>query len=203
MKSTDFLACFIIEISSFVIIAKFEAQNNAWSSKFSEIDGWKSTMSNEIKLCLCFSLMLSNHLITFWVFFHWFKFRIFLKLELALSRMILHSFPDSLFAGLISRHFGLFPKFSLWSLREINVSRFFICSIRSPIPKLFKICFSSSSICEMVPSDPCLHVFGTLSCTNVLHVIDKHFPPNHKLHKIFNRNTVKVSYSCMNNVKSR
>ncbi len=25
---------------------------------------------------------------------------------------------------------------------------------------------------------------------------------NHKLHKIFNRNTVKVSYSCMNNVKS-
>ncbi len=100
-------------------------------------------MSNEIKLCLCFSLMLPNHSITFWVFFHWFKFRIFLKLELILSRMILLSFPDSLFAGLISRHFGLFSKFSLWSLREINASRFFICSIRSPIPKLFEICFSS------------------------------------------------------------
>ncbi len=26
---------------------------------------------------------------------------------------------------------------------------------------------------------------------------------NHKLHKIFNRNTVKVSYSCMNNVNSK
>ena len=36
---------------------------------------------------------------------------------------------------------------------------------------------------------------------NFLCLIDKHFPPNHKLHKIFNRNTVKVSYSCMNNVK--
>ena len=37
---------------------------------------------------------------------------------------------------------------------------------------------------------------------NFLCLIDKHFPPNHKLHKIFNRDTVKVSYSCMNNVKS-
>ena len=37
---------------------------------------------------------------------------------------------------------------------------------------------------------------------NFLCLIDKHFPPNHRLHKIFNRNTVKVSYSCMNNVKS-
>ncbi len=69
--------------------------------------------------------------------------------------MILLSFPDSLLAGLISRHFGLFSKFSSWSLSEINASRFFICSIRSPIPKLFEICFSSSSTCEMVPSDPC------------------------------------------------
>jgi hypothetical protein len=34
-----------------------------------------------------------------------------------------------------------------------------------------------------------------------LSLIDKHFPLQHKLHKIFNRNTVKISYSCMNNVK--
>ena len=106
-----------------------------------------------------FSLMLPNHSITFWVFFHWFKFRVFLKLELTLSRMILLSFPDSLLAGLISRHFGLFSKFSLWSLTEINASRFFICSMRSPIPKLFEIGFISLSICVMVPSDPCLYVF--------------------------------------------
>ncbi len=32
LKGSDFLACFIIEISSFVIIAKLEAQDNAWSS---------------------------------------------------------------------------------------------------------------------------------------------------------------------------
>ncbi len=37
---------------------------------------------------------------------------------------------------------------------------------------------------------------------NFLCLIDKHFAPNHKLHKISNRNAVKVSYSCMNNVKS-
>ena len=37
---------------------------------------------------------------------------------------------------------------------------------------------------------------------NFLCLIHKHCPPNHKLHKIFNRNTVKVSYSWMSNVKS-
>ena len=35
-----------------------------------------------------------------------------------------------------------------------------------------------------------------------LHLEDTHFSAGHKLHKIFNRNTVKVSYSCMNNVRS-
>lgn len=33
-----------------------------------------------------------------------------------------------------------------------------------------------------------------------LNLIDKHFPTNHKLHKIFNRNNVKVSYSCTSNI---
>ena len=37
---------------------------------------------------------------------------------------------------------------------------------------------------------------------NFLRLIDKHFPKTSRLHKIFNRNTVKVSYSCMNNVKN-
>ena len=31
--------------------------------------------------------------------------------------------------------------------------------------------------------------------------VDKHFPKDHKLRKIFNRNTIKISYSCMNNTK--
>ena len=35
-----------------------------------------------------------------------------------------------------------------------------------------------------------------------LKLIDTHFPIGNKLHKIFNRNTVKVSFSCMSNVKS-
>eukprot|EP00116_Pleurobrachia_bachei_P002966 sb/3463228/ len=33
-----------------------------------------------------------------------------------------------------------------------------------------------------------------------LHLIDRHFPPSHPLHKILNRNSVKVSYSCMKNM---
>ena len=36
-----------------------------------------------------------------------------------------------------------------------------------------------------------------------LHLINKHFPPTHKYKKIFNRNTIKVSYSCMPNIKSK
>ena len=33
-------------------------------------------------------------------------------------------------------------------------------------------------------------------------LIDKHFPKDHKFHKIFNRNTIKLSYSCMPNMKT-
>ena len=33
-----------------------------------------------------------------------------------------------------------------------------------------------------------------------LRLLDKHFPRTHKMHKIFNRNTVKVSYGCTNNM---
>ena len=35
-----------------------------------------------------------------------------------------------------------------------------------------------------------------------LSLIDQHFSKSNPLHKIFNRNTIKLSYSCMNNVKS-
>ena len=35
-----------------------------------------------------------------------------------------------------------------------------------------------------------------------LSLIDKHFPPHHKLQKLFNRNNVKISYSCLPNIKS-
>lgn len=43
-------------------------------------------------------------------------------------------------------------------------------------------------------------------CTSIgkkfLQIIDKCFPKEHKLHKVLNRNTVKVSYSCMPNMKA-
>ena len=35
-----------------------------------------------------------------------------------------------------------------------------------------------------------------------LKLLREHFPPNHKLHKIFNTNNVKISYSCMKNISS-
>ena len=36
-----------------------------------------------------------------------------------------------------------------------------------------------------------------------LNLVSKHFPPHHKFFKIFNRNNMKISYSCMPNMKSR
>ena len=35
-----------------------------------------------------------------------------------------------------------------------------------------------------------------------LNLLDQHFPKSNKLHAIFNRNTVKVSYSCTQNMSS-
>ena len=35
-----------------------------------------------------------------------------------------------------------------------------------------------------------------------LNLLDKHFPQDHKFHKIFNGNNIKVSYSSMPNIKS-
>ena len=34
-----------------------------------------------------------------------------------------------------------------------------------------------------------------------LKILDEEFPKEHVLHKIFNRNTIKISYSCMSNLK--
>ena len=35
-----------------------------------------------------------------------------------------------------------------------------------------------------------------------LKLVKKHFPKHHRLHKLFNPNTVKLSYSCMSNMSS-
>ena len=34
-------------------------------------------------------------------------------------------------------------------------------------------------------------------------LISKNFPPNHKFVKIFNKNTIKLSHSCMPNIRSK
>ena len=48
--------------------------------------------------------------------------------------------------------------------------------------------------------------FSTSVKTNVggkfIKLIEKHFPADHKLHKIFNKNSIKVSYSCMKNMNA-
>ena len=36
----------------------------------------------------------------------------------------------------------------------------------------------------------------------LLSLVDKHFPKKSKFHKIFNSNTIKISYSCMPNMKT-
>ena len=49
------------------------------------------------------------------------------------------------------------------------------------------------------------HPFKINVATNIVNIflslIDKHFPKDNKLSKIFNKNTIKVSYSCLPNVK--
>ena len=41
---------------------------------------------------------------------------------------------------------------------------------------------------------------STNAAKTFLQLLTKHFPRSHKLHKIFNCNTVKVIHSCMNNM---
>ena len=36
-----------------------------------------------------------------------------------------------------------------------------------------------------------------------LNLVNKHFPPHHKFRKLFNKNTIKVSYSCIPSMKSK
>ena len=42
--------------------------------------------------------------------------------------------------------------------------------------------------------------FSTNIGRTFLNLLDTHFPKDNKLHKIFNRNNVKISYSCMDNM---
>ena len=48
---------------------------------------------------------------------------------------------------------------------------------------------------------PCNQNISTNIAKIFLKLVDKHFPRIHRLHKIFNRNNIKVSYSCISNVQ--
>ena len=52
------------------------------------------------------------------------------------------------------------------------------------------------------PNSPYSRIVKTNIDNNFLHLLVKHFPVNDKILKIINKNTVKVSYSCMENVDS-
>ena len=58
---------------------------------------------------------------------------------------------------------------------------------------------------ETTFSGTTLAPFSKNVSTNIGHkfvsLIDKHFPKDHSLRKIFNRNTINISYSCTNNTK--
>ena len=47
-----------------------------------------------------------------------------------------------------------------------------------------------------------LVIVSSLLLFNVLIVMQKNFPNHHHLHKIFNLNTIKLSYNCMSNMSS-
>ena len=49
---------------------------------------------------------------------------------------------------------------------------------------------------------PCSKNVQTNVDETFLNLIKKHFPPNHNLHSVFNKNNVEVSYSCMPNMGS-
>ena len=109
-------------MSSLFISVRVLAQDNAWSwVNFLKLMGRNRQCQTKWKCaCLCYSVMLPNQSMAFCGLLHWLAFEISLKLQFISSRITLLSFPDSLFAGLMSRQVGLFSKLSLWSLSEMN-----------------------------------------------------------------------------------
>ena len=79
-------------------------------------------MSNVINVCAFLFGVSLNHLMTSCENFQWLDFLFSLAFFTMFSRSCLLNFPISGLHGLISRHVGLFMKFSLWSLRVTKES---------------------------------------------------------------------------------
>ena len=126
-------------------------------------------MYKTIKVCLLFSSISLNRLMTSDVSFHWFKFGLFLSLLFILSGIDLLNHPISFFAGLISLVFGLFMKFGLWSLRDIKHSSWSFTRILFAIVLSFMMFFPSKLICFPMFLFTFLHVIVLKSFSNFLY----------------------------------
>ena len=82
----------------------------------------------------------SNHVITSCVFFQWLYFVLSFTTLTIFSNNCLLILPISGLQGFISRHVGLFLKFSLWSLRVIKDSLSAVVLMRSAKSRFLAIC---------------------------------------------------------------
>ena len=129
---------------------------------------------------------------------------------------------SSFFAGFKSLTIGLFWKFGLWSFKRLSQlssnEETFIESAPFYEEKLHQSRYQQKlkyNPVNIKTHSKCNHErniiwFNLPFNRNVskkigrcfLKLLDKHFPRDHRSHKIFNRNSVKVSYSCTKNMKT-
>ena len=126
-------------------------------------------MSKTMNVCLLFSSILLNQMMTSDVSFHLFKRVLLLSLSFILSRMDLLNLPISFFTGLISLVFGLFVKFGLWSFREIKHSSWLFTKILFAIVLYFTMFFLSKLICLPIFLFTFLYVVVIESVSNFLY----------------------------------
>ena len=143
LNKSDFLAWYIIYMSSLLISVIYFAKLIALVNSFSDIDGWNSFISKIANLYLFLSGILRKHSITSLVSFHWLILRESLSWWFILSRMFLLIRSISFFAGLIRLALGLFLKFGLWSFNVIKHSFLPFVNIRINISLSFMSFFLS------------------------------------------------------------
>ena len=124
----------------------------ARSSRFSEIDGQKPTISKDknVNLFLLFSDL--NQAMVSSEFRHWFADVCCRISMLILSKMVLLTLSRSVFAGFIKRHFGWLSKSSLWSFSEIKVCVSAIGSMRFAIFSSSAMSFISWLMLSIMPA---------------------------------------------------
>ena len=146
LKSNDFLAWWIIALSSSRRRVYASAKVKASFSRFSVMEG-NSSMSNMTNLHRCLLRIPLKQPISVSVLLHWFKpitSRIFL---FAVSKIALLIHPSKFLAGFINLNVGLLLKCYLWSFIVIKLLFSPFISNRFSASLYFKICFPSILIC--------------------------------------------------------